>query len=556
MKKTLLLVLIIALCLCVCACGDDKQSDSKSDGSSSADQPTTHTCSGKEWVVKTEADCVNSGTKQYLCACGEVVTTESIPALGHKFLKGICEVCGAEDPNYVPTPSEGLEFASQGDGTCYVTGMGTCTDTDLWIPETSPEGDTVLRVDAGAFQGNTSLTTVIIPSGLKRIHDDAFRECTQLKAVYGCESLTAIGKRAFNGCTALAEIPLNINLVQIQAAAFVNCVSLKEVKLSSAFRFLETNAFYGCTGITEFIIPEKVTHVESYAFANCTSLKEVTLGSAIVKIDNGAFKNCVSLERIDLPETLSTIGSEVFRDCASLKEIVIPAEVSWLGKECFYGCASLEKVTLSRTTMMKHDSQFEHWRGYPIIVPDEVVEEYRNHSAWGFYEIRKMSDPDVVLGSVGLEFTSNGDGTCYVSGIGDCDDCYVKIPEYAPNGDRVTKIGAYAFEKNTRINEVMISKTVTEIGAGAFMDCSSLDVLDIPANVTQLGGSMIYGCHDLKVITIRGTTVLNYPEAPMHWEDNTYERVTAVYVPAELVEEYRNAYGWAPFGEKIQAIVE
>ena len=117
----------------------------------------------------------------------------------------------------------------------------------------------------------------------------------------------------------------------------------------------------------------------------------------------------------------------------------------------------------------------------------------------------------------------------------------MKIPEYAPNGDRVTKIGAYAFEKNTRINEVIISKTVTEIGAGAFMDCSSLDVLDIPANVTVLGGSMIYGCHDLKVITIRGTTVLNYPEPPMHWEDNTYERVTAVYVPAELVEEYRNA---------------
>ena len=33
-----------------------------------------------------------------------------------------------------------LEFVSNGDGTCYVAGIGTCTDTDIVIPSTSPEG--------------------------------------------------------------------------------------------------------------------------------------------------------------------------------------------------------------------------------------------------------------------------------------------------------------------------------------------------------------------------------------------------------------------------------
>ena len=130
------------------------------------------------------------------------------------------------------------------------------------------------------------------------------------------------------------------------------------------------------------------------------------------------------------------------------------------------------------------------------------------------------------------------------------------ISEYSPAGDRVTKIGASAFEKCADIRKIVIPNSVTEIGAGAFMDCSRLESLEIPESVTVLGGSMIYGCHKLTTLTIRSTTVLNYPEPPMHWEDNTYERMNVIYVPAELVEEYRNAYGWAPFGEKIQAIAE
>ena len=556
MKKTLLIGLIIALCLCICACGNDKENASKPDGGSAQNQTPAHTCSGKEWVVKEEPSCVKDGTKEQLCDCGKVAATEPIPATGHSFLKGICEVCGAEDPDYVPGPSEGLVFVSQGDGTCYVTGIGTCTDTDLWIPETSPEGDTVVRIDSAAFMDNTCLNTVVIPAGVKRIHDDAFRACTQLKAVYGCEGLTAIGMRAFNGCVALAEIPFDIQLVQIQGGAFVNCASLKEVKLASTFNYLEGSAFSGCTGIVEVVIPEKVTHIEAHTFSGCTSLKKVVLGSKVVKIDDGAFRNCSSLDSIVLPETLSTMGAEIFKNCTSLKEIVIPAKVSWLGKEAFYGCESLAKVTINRATMLKHDSQFEHWRAFVILVPDDLVEEYKNHSAWGFYDIRKLSNPDVMLGSTGLEYTSNGDGTCYLSGIGTCDDMEVVIAEYSPAGDRVTKIGASAFEKCADIRKIVIPNSVTEIGAGAFMDCSRLESLEIPESVKVLGGSMIYGCHKLATLTIRSTTVLNYPEPPMHWEDNTYERMNVIYVPAELVEEYRNAYGWAPFGEKIQAIAE
>ena len=77
--------------------------------------------------------------------------------------------------------SEGLEFESNGDGTCILLGMGDFTGTELVIPPVY-EGDTVTEIDSRAFQ-NEAITLVKIPS-----------------------TVTDIGSRAFNGCTALTDV--------------------------------------------------------------------------------------------------------------------------------------------------------------------------------------------------------------------------------------------------------------------------------------------------------------------------------------------------------------
>ena len=80
----------------------------------------------------------------------------------------------------VPKESRGLLFRSNGDGTCELYGMGTCTDTALIIPETSPEGDTVTFISAGAFRGNAALTEVQIPDCVEKIGLGAFADCPNL----------------------------------------------------------------------------------------------------------------------------------------------------------------------------------------------------------------------------------------------------------------------------------------------------------------------------------------------------------------------------------------
>ncbi|MBQ8432303.1 MAG: leucine-rich repeat protein [Clostridia bacterium] len=82
----------------------------------------------------------------------------------------------------------------------------------------------------------------------------------------------------------------------------------------------------------------------------------------------------------------------------------------------------------------------------------------------------------------GLVFDSNGNGTCVLTGLGDCNDACVVIPEYAPNGDRVTEIADRVFFEATSVTAVQIPAGVERIGSLAFAACKNLVYLSVDAN--------------------------------------------------------------------------
>ena len=95
-----------------------------------------------------------------------------------------------------------------------------------------------------------------------------------------------------------------------------------------------------------------------------------------------------------------------------------------------------------------------------------------------------------------LVFTSNGDGTCSVSGTaaaaGD-----VVIPAVSPDGDTVTSIADRAFRDNTAIRRVSIPASVTAIGFGAFYGCTALAEITLPGGVTAVPEYAFCGCPSL-----------------------------------------------------------
>ena len=105
----------------------------------------------------------------------------------------------------------------------------------------------------------------------------------------------------------------------------------------------------------------------------------------------------------------------------------------------------------------------------------------------------------------GLLFSTYGNGTCILVGLGSCTDACVVIPEFAPNGDRVVEIAARAFYGAPSIAAIQIPAGVARIGALAFGDCRNLSYVSVSERNTA------YCDRDGVLYTADGETLLLYP---------------------------------------------
>ena len=183
MKKLIVLTLAFILLVCMTVSCDSENetneinasnepNETNASGTTVGDGETPEKCSqhtSGEWIVEKEANCKEEGTKRKECSvCGEILETEVIPvnANVHNYVNYECSLCGYK------YESQGLEFESNGDGTCSVKGIGTCQDTVLIIPSKSTDGDTVVSVARGAFANCINLTgSITFPKRLANSYD-------------------------------------------------------------------------------------------------------------------------------------------------------------------------------------------------------------------------------------------------------------------------------------------------------------------------------------------------------------------------------------------------
>ena len=223
-------------------------------------------------------------------------------------------------------------------------------------------------------------------------------------------------------------------------------------------------------GCKNSVIPTdgSVTSIGDYAFESCTKLTSITIPSSVTGIGNGAFQNCKSLESITIPDSVTSIGGYAFAYCTGLTSITVPESVTSIGNIAFYGCTSLTDVYYGGTK--------RKWTKISIGTNNECLTNATIHFS-GFSE--------------GLSFTSNGDGTCYVSGIGTCTDTEIIIPSLSPGGDIVSSIDSGAF-KYKNITSVSIPDSVVSICDEAFWSCSGLTSITIGNGVTYISCDAFY----------------------------------------------------------------
>ena len=239
-------------------------------------------------------------------------------------------------------PSDFLDYISNGDGTCYVSGdHGGWQNTDIVIPPVSPDGDIVTAIGREAFEGRT-ITSVVIPDTITHIGSFAFRSCWDLTSINIPDSVVSIGTDAFADSKKVVRRKKGLYYV---GDWVVDCdPDLTEVVWREGTKGIAGCAFEDCEKLTSIVIPDGVIFIGDYAFDGCTSMTSIEIPDSVVYLGGHAFSGCRSLTSIVIPNSVTAIESFTFATCTSLTSIVIPDSVVSIGGYVFMGCTELTDI--------------------------------------------------------------------------------------------------------------------------------------------------------------------------------------------------------------------
>ncbi|MBQ7739627.1 MAG: leucine-rich repeat protein [Eubacterium sp.] len=344
-------------------------------------------------------------------------------------------------------------------------------------------------------------------SNLETIDAWAVKDCKKLKRVnLSGTKVSTISICAFEGCTSLETVVLSEKTESIQNCAFENDVNLRYINLDSV-REISESAFRGCQYIT---VPDNLLPIaENQTFGDYT-YDEYENRITLTKY-NGNEKNLVIPDEIN-GKRVTKIGPDfAYKDIDTLK---LPAYLETLGWDAFDGC-NIKSIAPMPSTLKRIEADAFSGNAFESIELNEGLLRIEDEAFWGCDNLTTLVIPDsveyfglrnshgqmTVYFGTGVKETSltnphnqqclpksfyikdgnpyysseqgilfNGDKTEIIKAINNCnmdekDDVYV-IPE------SVIKIDDEAFRFYRQGSEIVFGKNIREIGARAFMSSS------------------------------------------------------------------------------------
>ena len=194
----------------------------------------------------------------------------------------------------------------------------------------------------------------------------------------------------------------------------------------------------------------------------------------VESIYSNAFRASYYLQEITIPNNVKNIGWYAFGTCSSLHSVIFedtdeqPAQITSFEYGSFAECGSLQQITLPRS--LKYINHGLSNNGLKeIIVPDgSQLEKIYD------YEFSYTNDLEKLIFQ----------GSC----------------------NKLTYIGAYAFQNHTKLRSFVIPSTVTTIGKNAFQGCTGLTDLTFQeaSQIKTINEGAFSNC---------GITSINIPES-------------------------------------------
>lgn len=284
-----------------------------------------------------------------------------------------------EENKPLTTSSVGLAYKVNSDGkTCKITGIGTCTDTDLIIG-THIEGYEITEIDSSAFDYCRNLTSVTVLGNVEKIGRGAFSSCVGLTSI----TLPFVGySKEIRETYANSHFGYIFGAWNYDENEYYVPKSLKTVVILDGAEGIGDYAFWNCESITSITIPDSVVEIKRSAFSGCSEsiyqlqdgvyyvgkwaagatndVEHITLREGTIGIAGSAFSNMDNLTSIVIPDSVVCIGDSAFffSDILSI-EFRADSRLSIIGEYAFNGCSNLESISLSESLTRIGDRAFQ-----------------------------------------------------------------------------------------------------------------------------------------------------------------------------------------------------
>ena len=426
----------------------------------------------------------------------------------------------------------------------YVTKY-TGASTEVTVPA-ELGGYPVVEVHSNAFQGNETITKVVLPESVREIGRYAFYGCWALAEIDLPKDLSVIGDSAFLG-TAYYDSESNWenNILYLDSYILDTRGDLAGAQTVKNGTTLIADGAFSNTAITGISLPESLVTIGEDAFENCTDLISVTFSRGLRTISPYAFSGCTALQQAVLPESLRSVGYYAFDGCTALQTVTVPAGATSLEDNIFYNCPALREMKgYTASKAEKYARQYgitfisigmaEEKYSYAYTVLDDgasiaitdyygaqteltipaeldgyTVTEIAENTFRDRPELTKITLPD-TLQRIGEDAFFN---TGYYNNAANwqenmlyIDQALISVPTGAA-GEIAIREGTVLLADNAmynckKITAVTLPSTIRYIGDYAMTNCKAVAALNLPEGLLRLGKSALAGCKSIKTLNI------------------------------------------------------
>lgn len=392
--------------------------------------------------------------------------------------------------------------------------------------------DTVTTIVNHLFYGHSALEKVTFGSGLTRIGDYAFANCTAFEAQdaeWNCP-VTEFGSFAFANCS-IKKAGVPATITKLGSGVFsgnpVEQISYRAT--AAAAHTADVVPFSGLADSvdTTITIADSVTSIPAFMFYKA-EVEKINIGTGVASIGEAAFSGSKTAEvaipngnaayRVNadgnlytadnltivaylgnhqdaaytLATGVNTIAAGAFYGHPFLERMTFDATVINIGKEAFFACDKLESIAVNdfmdEASFLAEVTVGENWSGSAEVIFSGL--------SW-----------DIGVTKGAMTATLYSDGRLAITGSGlmknwasaSAVDWYSKrntITKVTFDGD-IQSIGAYAFSGCESLSDCVLPDSVSSIGQYAFFDCKGITFFRVPDKVTTINTYTFANCTSL-----------------------------------------------------------